>query len=54
MAIDVTEYRTVEHRSKGCIVRVHIPILTEEEQRRRDEEIKSALIRFEKERRSSL
>ena len=50
----MTEYRTVEHRSKGCIVRVHIPILTEEEQDKRRREIELALIRFEKERRSSL
>ena len=50
----MTEYRTYEHRGKGCIVRVHVPILTEEEQRRRDKEIEAALIRFEKERRRGL
>lgn len=46
------EYRTVEHRGKGCIVRVHTPILTKEEESRRDKEIELALIRFERERRS--
>ena len=48
----MTEYRTVEHKAKGCIVRVHIPILTEEEKHKRDKEIELAMIRFERERRS--
>lgn len=47
----MSEYRTVEHRGNGCIVRVHIPILTEEEERKREKRIEEALIRFEKERR---
>lgn len=47
----MNEYRTVEHRDNGCIVRVHIPCLTEEEKSKREKEIESALIRFEKERR---
>jgi hypothetical protein len=50
----MSEYRTVEHRGKGCTVRVHIPILTEEEQDKRRREIELALIRFEQERRRGL
>ena len=47
----MTEYRTVEHKGKGCTVRVHIPILTEDEQNKRDKAIELALIQFAKERR---
>ena len=43
------DYLTTEYRDKGCIVRVHRPILTSEERKRREEEVKLALIRFYKE-----
>ena len=33
----------------GCIVRVHHPVLTEEERKEREEKIKKALIEFYKE-----
>lgn len=46
------EYQVTEHRTPKCIVRVHKPILTEEEAKARDEEIKAALVRFYKEVRS--
>ena len=48
------KYETTEYKSEGCTVRVHKPIRTKEEQRKRDEEIKKALCRFERERLSGL
>lgn len=43
-------YQVTEYRDEKCIVRVHRPILTDRERRAREEEIKKALVRFEKER----
>lgn len=44
------EYQVKEYRDEKSIVRVHIPILTEEQKKARDEEIKKALVVFAKER----
>ena len=49
--IVLNEYTTFEHQGNRCTVRVHIPCFTEEEKIKREKEIESALIRFEKERR---
>lgn len=46
------EYLTTVYKDENCIVRVHKPILTEEERNRRIEEVKKALIEFEIARRS--
>lgn len=43
-------YQVTEYRDEKCIVRVHRPILTEEQKKARDEEIKKALVVFAKER----
>lgn len=43
------EYQTTEYKTEKCIVRVHKPILTEEERKKREEEVKKAIIEFEKE-----
>ena len=43
-------YQVTEYRDEKCIVRVHRPILTVEERKIREEEVRKALIRFEKER----
>ena len=45
----MSKYETTEYRDGKCIVRVHRPILTAEERKRREEEVKLALIRFYKE-----
>ena len=45
------EYQVTEHKSEKCIVRIHKPILTAEERKAREEDIKAALVRFEIERR---
>ena len=44
------EYQVTEYKSDKCIVRVHKPILTVEEKKAREEEIKKALVKFAKER----
>jgi hypothetical protein len=46
----MAEYQVTEYRDEKCIVRVHRPILTDEEREAREEEIRKALVRFEKER----
>ena len=43
-------YQVTEYRDEKCIVRIHKPILTDEEREKREEEVRKALIRFEKER----
>ena len=48
------EYQVTEHKAKNCIVRVHKPILSDEERNKREEEVKTALNRFGRERRSKL
>ena len=46
----MAEYQVTEYKNDKCIVRVHKPILTIEERKVREEEIKKALVRFIKER----
>lgn len=43
------EYQVTEHKSEKCTVRIHRPILTEEEKNARIEDVKKALVRFYKE-----
>ncbi len=43
------EYITKEYKGNGYIGRVHIPILSEEENAKRIEECKKALVEFAKE-----
>ena len=47
-----TDYQVTEHLGEKCIVRIHKPILSEEERKKREENIKTALVRFYKETRS--
>ena len=44
------EYEVKEYQSEKCTIRVHHPILTKEEQKIRDNEIKAALVQFGRER----
>lgn len=44
------KYHVTEQRGKNCIVRVHRPILSPEERKAREENIKAALVQFERER----
>ena len=46
----MAEYQVTEYKNDKCIVRVHKPILTIEERKAREEEIKKALVKFIKER----
>lgn len=46
------EYEVTEHRSEKCIVRIHKPILTAEERKARENDVKKALVRFGREIRS--
>ena len=48
------KYETLVFKGERCTVRVHRPILTKEEQHKREEELEKSLCRFERERRSSL
>lgn len=43
-------YEVTEYKTDKAIVRIRKPILTDEERKAREEEIKKALVRFEKER----
>jgi hypothetical protein len=45
----VLEYQVTEHKGEKCTVRIHRPILTEEEKNARVEDVKKALVRFYKE-----
>ena len=45
-----TEYIVTEHKCENYTVRIHKPILSAEEEHRREERIKSALIQFGRER----
>ena len=47
--ITMTKYDTTEYKMKGCTVRVHRPILSEEEYKSRENEVKKALREFGKE-----
>ncbi len=44
------EYIITESRGKNYIARIHKPILTAEERKAREEEVKKALIEFGRER----
>jgi hypothetical protein len=46
----MTEYHVTRYEDEKCIVRIHKPILTEDERKAREEAVKAALVRFEKER----
>jgi hypothetical protein len=50
--VTMTEYDVTEYNEEHCTVRIHIPILSEEERRAREEEVKKSLIKFYKEMRS--
>ncbi len=43
------EYQVTIHEDEKCIVRVHKPILSAEERKAREDEIKKALVTFYKE-----
>lgn len=47
----MTEYLVTEYKDENCTIRIHKPILSAEERRAREEEVKKALVQFEKERR---
>lgn len=44
------KHNVTEHRSDKCIVRVHKPILTDDERKAREEDVKTALVQFGRER----
>ena len=43
------KYNTTEYKDDNCTVRIIRPVLTEEEQKAREDEAKKALVRFYKE-----
>lgn len=45
----MSKYQVTEHKGEKCIVRIHKPILTEEEEKVREEHIKASLVKFYKE-----
>lgn len=44
------KYTVTEHKGKNYVARIHRPVLTDEESKAVEENIKTALIRFYKER----
>lgn len=44
-----TKYKTTVYEDDMCIVRVHKPILTDEEYKRREDTVKQSLVRFRRE-----
>ena len=46
------EYQVTEIKGENYIARIHRPILSNEERKAREENIKAALVQFERERRS--
>ena len=46
----MTRYQVTVHEDENCIVRIHKPILTAEERKKREEEVKAALVQFGRER----
>lgn len=46
----MAEYQVTEYKTDKCTVRIHKPILTKDERKAREDEVKKALVRFEKER----
>ena len=47
--VELMKYKVTEYRTKKAIVRIHSPILTDEERIAREEEAKKALVQFYKE-----
>jgi hypothetical protein len=45
------KYTVSKYEDEKCIVRIHKPILTAEERRAREDEVRKALVQFEIERR---
>ena len=45
-----TKYKTTVYEDEKSIVRIHRPILTDEERKAREDEVKKALVQFYKER----
>ncbi len=45
-----TKYITTVHECENCIVRVHRPILSAEERKSRENEVRKALVQFGRER----
>ena len=45
-------YEVTERKGKNYTARIHRPILTEEERKAREENVKAAMVRFYKETRS--
>ena len=46
----MTKYQVTTYETDNCIVTIRKPILTAEERKIREEEVKKAIVRFEKER----
>lgn len=46
----MVEYQVTVHESENCIARVHKPILSAEERKKREDDVKKALVKFEIER----
>ncbi len=44
------KYTVTEYESEKCIARIHKPILTAEEQKIREDEVRKAIVQFERER----
>lgn len=49
----MSKYNVTEYKDEKCIVRIRKPILTKEEEKTREEQIKASLVRFYKEMRRS-
>ena len=45
-----TNYQVTEHKGDNYTVRIRKPILTAEERKKREEEVKAALVQFGRER----
>jgi hypothetical protein len=45
----MVNYQVTVHKGNNCIVRIHKPILTEEERKIREERIKAALVQYGRE-----
>ena len=43
------KYNTTEYKDENCTVRIIRPVLTAEERKAREDEVKKALVRFYKE-----
>lgn len=50
----MTKYQVTEHETENYIAIVRKPILTNEERKAREEDVKAALVQFGRERRSEL